>query len=129
MAKQDDHWRRQAKRQYKETHQPAGVFELRNTKSGKVLLGSSPNLPAMFNRMRMQLDTGTYLMHPELQRDWHELGGDAFEFSVLEELDPPDAPTWNSEEDRDALLELWLEKRRPFGEAGYNREPGSGAQP
>lgn len=116
-----DQWRRAARRQYKETNQPAGVYEVRNTETGKVLLGSSPNLPAMFNRMRMQLDTGTFVKHPQLQSDWKTYGADAFTFTVLEELDAPDTPHWNSEEDREALLELWLEKVKPFGDAGYNR--------
>lgn len=122
MAKNDP-WRREARRQYKETNHPAGVFELRNNESGKVLLGSSPNLPALFNRMRMQLDTGTYVRHPQLQADWKRLGADAFSFRVLEELEAPETPNWNSEDDREALLALWLEKVQPWGDAGYHREP------
>ncbi len=120
MSKKDA-WRREARRRYKETVQPAGVFELRHLPTGRVLLDSSPNLPARFNRMRMQLDTGTYVMHPKLQSDWKAFGSDQFAFTVLEELEPPDTPSWNSEDDREALLELWLEKVQPFGEAGYNR--------
>jgi len=78
----------------------------------------------MFNRMTMQLDSGRYRMHPELQRDWNAEGAESFVFEILEELAPPKTPGWDSREDQAILLELWLEKVRPYGEAGYNRMPG-----
>ncbi|MEM9406153.1 MAG: GIY-YIG nuclease family protein [Acidobacteriota bacterium] len=113
--------RRSAKRHYKESHRPMGVFQVRNTVNGKVFIDSSPNLPAIFNRIRMQLKTGSYLKHPELQKDWNEHGSDAFEFEVLEELEPSDAPGWDSADDLAALLEIICEQRQPYGDAGYNR--------
>ena len=115
--------RRELKRQYKESYRPTGVFRLRNRESGRLLLGSSVNLPATWNKLRMQLATGSYLMHPELQREWKELGEEAFEFEVLEELDPPDTPGWNPTDDLEALLALWMEQLQPYGEKGYHREP------
>ena len=117
--------RRELKRRYKESPRPTGVFRLRNVENGRVLLGSSVNLPATWNKLRMQLDTGSYLLHPELQQDWKTLGAQAFEFEVLEELEPPDAPDWDPRADLDALLQLWLEQLEPWGERGYHRPPGS----
>ena len=66
-------------REYKETPRPAGVYRVRNTATGKSLVGSTADLPGMLNRQRFQLEHGS---HPdrELQRDWNELGPDAFEF-------------------------------------------------
>ena len=75
-------------REYKETPLPAGIFCVRNTTTGKMLVGSSPNLPGMLNRQRFQLESG---MHPdkELQKDWNELRPDAFAFEELDRLEPP----------------------------------------
>jgi hypothetical protein len=110
-------------REYKESYRPTGVYRLRNTVNGKVLVGSSVNLPAIFNRLRMQLDAGTHPMYPELQRDWKALGAAAFEFEVLQELEPPEGPGWDPREDLAALEALWLEELSPYGEKGYNRRP------
>jgi hypothetical protein len=115
--------RKSIKREYKESYRPAGVFQIRNTTNGKVLVGSSANLPAIFNRLRMQLDAGGYLMSPELQRDWKTLGAGAFVFEVLEELTPPEGPGWDPRDDLAALEALWLEQLAPYEEKGYNRRP------
>jgi hypothetical protein len=117
--------RKAIKREYKESYRPAGVFLLRNTTNGRLFVGSTPNLPAMFNRLRMQLDGGTYVKHPELQRDWSELGAGAFVFEVLEELEPPEGPGWDPSDDLAALEALWLEQLQPYGEKGCNRRPKS----
>ena len=86
-------------------------------------MGSSANLPAIFNRLRLQLDAGNYVMLPELQRDWKELGADAFAFETLEELEPPEGPGWDPSDDLATLEKLWLEQLEPYGEKGYNRRP------
>ncbi len=98
-----------------------GVFQLRNVKSGRVLVGSSVNLPASFNRLKAQLGMGAYRLSRELQADWNELGSDGFAFEVLEELEPPEAPGADPSRDLEAMLELWLEQLEPYGESGYNR--------
>ena len=115
--------RKAIKREYRERYRPAGVFQVRNTTNGRIFVSSSPNLPAIFNRLRLQLDAGGYLMLPELQRDWKTLGGDAFVFETLEELQPPEGPGWNPAEDLAALEKLYLEQLQPYGEKGYNRPP------
>jgi hypothetical protein len=115
--------RRDLKRQYLESHRPTGVFRLRNTAEDRSYVASSVNLPATFNKLRMQLDTGSFLMLPSLQQDWKRLGAVAFEFEVLEELEPPDAPEWDPREDLAALEALWLEQLEPWDPRGYNRRP------
>jgi len=45
-------------RQYKETRRPMGVFQVRNTVDGKVMIGVSVDLPAMLNRQQSQLRMG-----------------------------------------------------------------------
>lgn len=74
-------------RQYKETPRPAGVYRIRHIETGKSLVGSTADLPGMLNRQRFQLEAGS---HPdkELQRDWSQFGPGAFEFEVLDRLEP-----------------------------------------
>ena len=112
-------------RQYKETLRPAGVFRVRNTATGKSLVGSSPNLPGTLNRHRFQLERGS---HPsrELQADWNALGAGAFDFEVLDQLKPSDKPDDDPTEDLKVLKELWLENLKASGELLY-REAGRGS--
>ncbi len=99
------------------------MFQLRNTTNGRLFVSSSANLPAIFNRLRMQLDGGTFVMLPELQRDWKELGAGTFVFETLEEIEPPEGPGWDPSDDLATLEQLWLEQLEPYGEKGYNRRP------
>jgi hypothetical protein len=109
-------------REYKERPRPAGVFQVRNTVSGKLLIGSAVDLPAMLNRQRAQLRLGA---HPnaQLQADWNALGPDAFAFEPLDLLSSPDDPAYDPRADLEVLQALWLEKLSPFGDRGYNRPP------
>ena len=99
-----------------------GVYQVRNTVNGKLLIGVSVDLPSMLNRQQSQLRMGG---HPnkELQKDWVEFGPDAFEFQILDTLTPPDRPDYDPKGDLKALEELWLDKLTPFGEQGYNVKP------
>ena len=116
--------RKAIKREYKETYRPAGVYQLRNTTNGRILVGSSANLPGIWNRLRMQLDAGMYAMYPELQREWKEVGGTAsFAFEVLEELKAPEGPGWDPREDLEALETLYIEQLQPYDAKGYPRRP------
>jgi len=107
-------------REYKETPRPAGIYRVRNIKTGKLLIGSTTNLPGMLNRQRFQLDNNS---HPdkELQRDWDELGPDAFEFEVLDQLEPRNEPTYDPTEDLRVLKEIWIEKLTASGESLYRQ--------
>jgi hypothetical protein len=109
-------------RQYKETLPPAGLFRVRNTATGKSLVGSSANLPGTLNRHRFQLECGS---HPskDLQADWKALGSDAFQFEVLDQLKPSDKPDYDPAEDLKVLKELWVEKVKASGKLLY-REAG-----
>ena len=107
-------------REYKETSQPAGIYRVRNTATGKSLVGASANLTGMLNRQRFQLEHGS---HPdrELQRDWNEFGSDAFEFEMLDRLEPRDEPAYDPTEDLRVLKEMWLEKLKEAGELLYRQ--------
>lgn len=121
--------RKELIREYKETPRPAGVYRVRNVVGGRSLLGSSPDVPAVLNRARFQLDAG---LHPdkELQKDWRALGADAFVFETLDLLEPSAAPGYDPAADLQVLKEIWLEKLTAAGEALYERSaPGPQPRP
>ena len=78
-------------RDYKETPRPAGVYRVRHEPSGRTILGSSPDAPAMLNRIRAQLRMGGH-RDRQMQRDWTSDGPDAFTFEVLDLLSPSETP-------------------------------------
>jgi hypothetical protein len=107
-------------REYKERRPVMGVYQVRNLTNGKVLIGSSTDVPAMLNRQQAQLRLG---MHPnrQLQLDWQTLGPDAFAFEVLDTLTPPDEGEFDPHADLKVLEALWLDKLAPFEDRGYHR--------
>lgn len=105
---------------YKQTVRPMGVFEIKNMVTGKVFIGSSINLDAIFNRHKFQLKQGG---HPnkELQQDWNRYGPENFTYSILGELEPVDDLSFNYKEDLQVLEALWHEKLQPYQEKGYHK--------
>ncbi|WPB77312.1 GIY-YIG nuclease family protein [Archangium violaceum] len=115
--------RSELKQSYKENPPPMGVFAVRNRANGKVLVGSSLNLPGILNRTRFELATGIHRTSPALQEDWARYGADSFSFEVLDVLPPPKEPGTDLKEELQVLLSLWLDRLRPYGDAGYNAVP------
>ncbi len=107
-------------KEYKNTARPMGIFEIKNKTNGKILIGSSANLKAILNRYRAELKLGS-CRNKALQQDWNQLGPDAFEFNELDILTPSEDPNYNPAEDLRFLEDMWIEKRKPFGENGYNK--------
>jgi hypothetical protein len=108
--------RDEMKRMYKEAAREMGVYQIRNTVSGKVLVAASANLNGPKNSHFFSLKMGSHV-NKELQRDYGEFGPDAFVYEVLD--------TVKEREDLPALEEMWLEKLQPYGERGYNKEKRS----
>ncbi len=113
--------RQEIKREYKERKRPAGVFQIRNTVNGKVLLGSSLNLEGPLNSAKFMLKIGSH-RNAMLQKEWNEFGEDKFVFEILEEVKVKDDPNFNLEDELTLLEQIWLEKLQPFGERGYNKD-------
>jgi hypothetical protein len=113
--------RQELKRAYQERPKPAGVFQIKNVVSGKLLLGSSLNLDGALNRHRFLLSIGG---HPnkELQQDWNQLGAEAFVCEVLELVKVAEEPYFNLSNELTLLEQIWLEQLQPFGERGYNHD-------
>jgi hypothetical protein len=109
-------------REYKETPRPMGVYRIRNTVTGRSLVASSVNLPAILNRHQAALRLGGHT-NKALQKDWNELGPEAFAFEVLDTLTPSDKPGDKPAADLLALEAMWIEKLSPDEDLGYNPKP------
>lgn len=108
-------------KEYKTTPPKMGVFQIKNRETGKMVIGSSRNLPGILNRYAFTLKTGT-CPDQALQEEWKAFGPDAFEFNVLEELVPLDTPEYDPEEDLALLESLWREKLGPKAAGGDTRK-------
>lgn len=111
--------KRQAKREYKMSQRPIGVFQIRNVVNGKIFVGSSVNLDAMFNRIRFQLYAGAHL-NKSLESEWRLYGTGKFEFEVLERIEQNLGDDHDYARDLEALENLWLDKLQPYDDRGYN---------
>ena len=111
--------REELKREYKERQKPAGVFQVKNTANGKVLLGSSLNLEGPLNAHKFMLTTGHH-QNKALQSEWNEYGADKFVFEILQVVKVTNDPNFDLKDELTLLEQIWLEKLEPFGERGYN---------
>lgn len=111
--------RKELKAKYKETIQPMGVYQIRNTATGRIYLGSSLNVPGVINRNLFQLKSGLHT-NRELQCDFARLGEGGFAFEVLDTLKPKEDARGDYAGELRLLEELWREKLRPSIEKGYN---------
>lgn len=112
--------KQELKQMYKEMKTEAGVFQIRNTKNGKVFVDSTMNLKTL-NGHKFALKHGSHI-NKTLQQDWNQWGEDAFAFEVLEVLAKKDDPFFDAKGALEKLESKWLEKLQPYGERGYHRE-------
>lgn len=100
---------------------PMGVFQIRNTTNGKIFIGSSMNLDAIWNSQKFQLDMGAH-RNPALQKEWKEFGAGNFCYEILSEVKYGEKTEAEYRKEVKALEKMFLEELRPFGERGYNRD-------
>jgi group I intron endonuclease len=113
--------KKELKKQYKETVQPMGIYQIKNLMNDKIFIGSAKNLQGKLNSVKFQLEHGSYT-HRELQKDFNDLGEENFSFEVVDYLEPKEDIDHNYTEDLSVLEEMWLEKLQPFFEKGYNKK-------
>lgn len=111
--------KKSAIREYKMSHRPMGVFQIRNRSNDRVFVDSSTNIPGKINRHKFALNAGSHASKA-LQADWNMLGESEFEFETLEPVEPRDDQNYDYTADIKILEDLWLEKLEPYGESGYN---------
>jgi group I intron endonuclease len=109
------------KREYKERKKRSGVFQVKNTANGKLLLGSSLNLEGPLNAHKFLLTIGRH-RNEALQKEWDEYGAENFVFEILEVVKIKDNPDFNVADELTLLEQIWLEKLEPFEERGYNTD-------
>jgi hypothetical protein len=112
--------KKELKQDYKLYKSKKGVFQIKNKINGKVLIGSSTDLNAIWNRQRAQLNFGS---HPnkELQSDWKKYGQDNFEYEIISVLKEKENEDKDYSMDVKELEVLFVEEMQPFDEKGYNK--------
>jgi len=107
--------RRELRAQYRQTLPEAGVYLVRNTRNGKALLGSTPNLASIRNKLEFARSTDMPgALDHRLRDDICRFGLDAFTLEVVEVLDARPGMTPAEIQDDLATLEgLWREKLDP----------------
>lgn len=68
---------KELKAEYKQMKFKIGVFRIRNNRNGKIHIGSSLDLKAIWYAQKLQLDMGIH-QNGELQKDWKEFGAENF---------------------------------------------------
>jgi hypothetical protein len=101
--------------QYKQTEPEAGVYRIINSRNNKTLLGSTPNLASIRNRLEFAKSTNSPgALDHRLRKDIREFGVDAFSLEVLEVLETkPEMTPAEIRDDLAALEALWREKLNP----------------
>lgn len=95
---------------YKEQKTVGGIYLIRNTKSGKLFLDTTPNIQGIGNRFDFAQKTGT-CFNIKLQKEWTAANKGDFKLEILEELEMGDGQTRKSfKKDLETLKEMWQEK-------------------
>jgi N-acetyl-anhydromuramyl-L-alanine amidase AmpD len=112
--------RKELMEEYKQIKTYMGVIQITNNISGKIYIATYPNLKNQWLSIKGQLDMGRHV-NSELQKDWKELGPEAFTYEVLEEKEADEVTDMRWE--RKQMEKPWLEKLQPYGDRGYNKPP------
>jgi hypothetical protein len=106
--------RSEAKKNYKQSKRPMGVYRIRNTRNGKSYIGFSTDLPARLSRHKAELKFGSH-RNTELLGEWKSRGESCFEFEVLDELEHEENSRTNPAEELSVLTEIWIRKLEKEG--------------
>ena len=103
--------RRELRATYQQQASAAGVYALRNTATGRVLVASTLNLPAVRNKLDFAKSTQTPgALDHRVAADVRAFGVEAFEVEVLDTLEiGPSMTPDDVRADLGALEQLWRE--------------------
>lgn len=115
----DKNNRKELLEKYKQLKTYMGVIQVKNNVNGRIFITAYPNLKNRWFAIRAQLDMGRHVNF-QLQKDWKELGPNAFTYEVLEEKETGDIVDirWEMKQ----MEKKWLERLQPYGDNGYNRQ-------
>jgi group I intron endonuclease len=108
------------KREYRERRQPAGVYRITNTATGRIFIGSSVDVNARINRHKAGFNFLDSHELPALMADVKAYGKENFTFDVVELLNGEYESDAAMKDDLALLERMWLETCQPFGDKGYN---------
>ena len=111
--------KKELKQEYSQKQFRIGVFQIRNTVNGKIFVGSSVNLEAIWNRHKSELKLGGH-RNGQLQKEWEEFGEDNFKYEILSEIDEKPGENIDYAKEARKLEEMFIEELKPFGDRGYN---------
>lgn len=112
--------KKELKKQYTQTMQPMGVYQVKNLANGKIFIDSGQNIQGKINSCKFQLSLGSY-MNKALQEDFNKIGLDNFTFEIIDLLEPKEDTKMDYTDDLKMLEEIWIDKLQPFDENGYNK--------
>jgi hypothetical protein len=112
--------KKELKKQYAQTMQPMGVYQIKNLANGKIFIDSGQNIQGKINSCKFQLSLGSY-MNKDLQEDFNKIGLDNFTFEIIDLLEPKEDTKMDYTDDLKMLEEIWIDKLQPFDENGYNK--------
>jgi len=110
--------KKELKAAYKKQKTMAGVFQIQNEVNGKILIDGAVNIPSKWNRHRTELRFGSH-RNKRLQKDWDELGEDAFAFSILSELEIEERKSFDLNIEVKVLKEMVEEEMNILEELKY----------
>jgi len=112
--------KKKLKKQYAQTVQPMGVYQVKNLANGKIFIDSGQNIQGKINSCKFQLSHG-FFMNKALQEDFNRIGLDNFAFEIIDLLEPKEDTKMDYTDDLKMLEKMWIEKLQPFNENGYNK--------
>ncbi|MEI8199589.1 MAG: GIY-YIG nuclease family protein [Eubacteriales bacterium] len=99
---------------YKEKKKTGGIYAIRNSVTGKALIGAAPDMEGFRNRFSFSQATGS-CVQPRLEADWKKFGGQAFVLEIKETIEKKkDQTDREFADDLATLKDLWLEKSDPL---------------
>ncbi|WML43916.1 GIY-YIG nuclease family protein [Neobacillus sp. PS3-40] len=116
----DKNKRKELREEYKQIKTYMGVIQITNKTNGMIYVDSYPNLKNKWLTLQGQLEMGMFA-NSQLQKDWKELGSEAFTYEVLEKKESAEVTDMKWELKK--IVKPWLEKLNPYGDSGYNKLP------
>jgi group I intron endonuclease len=112
--------RKELKEEYKQMKFRMGVFQIKNNINGKIFIGSSLDLKAIWYAQKLQLDMGMH-QNSDLQKDWKQYGSENFLYEIIEEIEQRDDSKVDFNKEVKVLEEMMIEELQPFENNGYNK--------
>ena len=106
------------KNEYRQMNPIIGALCITNKVNGKMLIESSTDVAAKWNRHQMELKFGSH-KNLQLQKDWNTFGAENFDFEVLSEIEQKEDGKTEYAKELDILKQMVLEEWNISDELRY----------